>query len=234
MELEGEISITTNHCISKQVWVWSALSRQHVQESGGGINRTPAQWAKHDWDLFLTDSCKLHCCFEQPVLIGVHFFWILHFLLYLNGEHGPGPDTDRHVGDTRWFSDCLKVSQSTEPCSCTTAAHLLAAVNKPPVSDQATSVSFSANFGPVDCLSTRLFLDGPKIAEEFEVLNPISHISVSMCNHGTFVVTPCKLRIRAQSMLHQWDWCQHRFLGIKERNRASVLMVSKLWVARLL
>ncbi|KAF3836953.1 hypothetical protein F7725_004417 [Dissostichus mawsoni] len=25
------------------------------------------------------------------------------------------------------------------------------------------------NFGPVDCLSTRLFLDGPKIAEEFEV-----------------------------------------------------------------
>lgn len=27
-----------------------------------------------------------------------------------------------------------------------------------------------ATFGPVDCLSTRLFLDGPKIAEEFEVL----------------------------------------------------------------
>ncbi|KAF3697656.1 Pyruvate carboxylase, mitochondrial [Channa argus] len=28
---------------------------------------------------------------------------------------------------------------------------------------------FTSNFGPVDCLSTRLFLDGPKIAEEFEV-----------------------------------------------------------------
>ncbi|XP_033465025.1 pyruvate carboxylase, mitochondrial [Epinephelus lanceolatus] len=28
---------------------------------------------------------------------------------------------------------------------------------------------FTANFGPVDCLNTRLFLDGPKIAEEFEV-----------------------------------------------------------------
>nr|XP_010786909.1 PREDICTED: uncharacterized protein LOC104960527 [Notothenia coriiceps] len=28
---------------------------------------------------------------------------------------------------------------------------------------------FTANFGPVDCLSTRLFLDGPKIAEEFEI-----------------------------------------------------------------
>ncbi|XP_028973400.2 pyruvate carboxylase, mitochondrial [Esox lucius] len=28
---------------------------------------------------------------------------------------------------------------------------------------------FTKNFGPVDCLSTRLFLDGPKIAEEFEV-----------------------------------------------------------------
>uniref|UniRef100_A0A3B5BF81 Pyruvate carboxylase n=1 Tax=Stegastes partitus TaxID=144197 RepID=A0A3B5BF81_9TELE len=27
---------------------------------------------------------------------------------------------------------------------------------------------FTSNFGPVDCLSTRLFLDGPKIAEEFE------------------------------------------------------------------
>uniref|UniRef100_A0AAY4A8D3 Pyruvate carboxylase n=1 Tax=Denticeps clupeoides TaxID=299321 RepID=A0AAY4A8D3_9TELE len=28
---------------------------------------------------------------------------------------------------------------------------------------------FSNKFGPVDCLNTRLFLDGPKIAEEFEV-----------------------------------------------------------------
>ncbi|KAJ8008496.1 hypothetical protein DPEC_G00105480 [Dallia pectoralis] len=28
---------------------------------------------------------------------------------------------------------------------------------------------FSKNFGPVECLSTRLFLEGPKIAEEFEV-----------------------------------------------------------------
>ncbi|XP_058271109.1 pyruvate carboxylase a isoform X1 [Hemibagrus wyckioides] len=28
---------------------------------------------------------------------------------------------------------------------------------------------FTTNFGPVDCLNTRLFLDGPKIAEEFEV-----------------------------------------------------------------
>lgn len=28
---------------------------------------------------------------------------------------------------------------------------------------------FNSQFGPVDCLSTRLFLEGPKIAEEFEV-----------------------------------------------------------------
>ncbi|KAJ8338055.1 hypothetical protein SKAU_G00370210 [Synaphobranchus kaupii] len=28
---------------------------------------------------------------------------------------------------------------------------------------------FDSNFGPVECLNTRLFLDGPKIAEEFEV-----------------------------------------------------------------
>uniref|UniRef100_A0A9J8D2A7 Pyruvate carboxylase n=1 Tax=Cyprinus carpio carpio TaxID=630221 RepID=A0A9J8D2A7_CYPCA len=28
---------------------------------------------------------------------------------------------------------------------------------------------FTSNFGPVDCLNTRLFLDGPKIAEEFQV-----------------------------------------------------------------
>ncbi|XP_076851936.1 pyruvate carboxylase, mitochondrial-like [Brachyhypopomus gauderio] len=28
---------------------------------------------------------------------------------------------------------------------------------------------FTANFGPVHCLNTRLFLEGPKIAEEFEV-----------------------------------------------------------------
>lgn len=29
---------------------------------------------------------------------------------------------------------------------------------------------FTTTFGPVDSLNTRLFLDGPKIAEEFEVL----------------------------------------------------------------
>lgn len=29
---------------------------------------------------------------------------------------------------------------------------------------------FTSNFGPVDCLSTRLFLEGPKIAEEFQVI----------------------------------------------------------------
>lgn len=28
---------------------------------------------------------------------------------------------------------------------------------------------FTSKFGPVDCLNTRLFLDGPKIAEEFQV-----------------------------------------------------------------
>lgn len=28
---------------------------------------------------------------------------------------------------------------------------------------------FTKAFGPVDCLDTRIFLDGPKIAEEFEV-----------------------------------------------------------------
>lgn len=28
---------------------------------------------------------------------------------------------------------------------------------------------FTSNFGPVDCLNTRLFLEGPKIAEEFQV-----------------------------------------------------------------
>ncbi|KAJ8281620.1 hypothetical protein COCON_G00041390 [Conger conger] len=28
---------------------------------------------------------------------------------------------------------------------------------------------FSSGFGPVECLNTRLFLDGPKIAEEFQV-----------------------------------------------------------------
>ncbi|GAA6104611.1 pyruvate carboxylase, mitochondrial [Tachysurus ichikawai] len=28
---------------------------------------------------------------------------------------------------------------------------------------------FRSNFGPVECLNTRLFLDGPKIAEEFQV-----------------------------------------------------------------
>lgn len=30
---------------------------------------------------------------------------------------------------------------------------------------------FTSNFGPVDCLNTRLFLDGPKIAEEFQVMS---------------------------------------------------------------
>ena len=50
---------------------------------------------------------------------------------------------------------------------------------------------FTSTFGPVDCLNTRLFLDGPKIAEEFEVrprgfLLAITHIyehlHAIMCN----------------------------------------------------
>lgn len=36
---------------------------------------------------------------------------------------------------------------------------------------------FTHQFGPVDCLNTRLFLDGPKIAEEFEV-------SLTICFHS--------------------------------------------------
>lgn len=44
----------------------------------------------------------------------------------------------------------------------------------------------AANFGPVDCLNTRLFLDGPKIAEEFEVNDflPQSVCTVVMLNMG--------------------------------------------------
>lgn len=44
----------------------------------------------------------------------------------------------------------------------------------------------AANFGPVDCLSTRLFLDGPKIAEEFEVNDflPQSVCTVVSLNMG--------------------------------------------------
>lgn len=38
---------------------------------------------------------------------------------------------------------------------------------------------FTTNFGPVDCLNTRLFLDGPKIAEEFEVLFCLSKLQTS-------------------------------------------------------
>lgn len=33
---------------------------------------------------------------------------------------------------------------------------------------------FCTQFGPVDCLNTRLFLDGPKIAEEFEVCGSVN------------------------------------------------------------
>lgn len=44
-----------------------------------------------------------------------------------------------------------------------------------------------ANFGPVDCLSTRLFLDGPKIAEEFEVRKFTEHNS--FIAQATFTTT---------------------------------------------
>nr|XP_056708445.1 pyruvate carboxylase, mitochondrial [Euleptes europaea] len=48
-----------------------------------------------------------------------------------------------------------------------TPEDILSAAMYPKVFDEFKE--FSANFGPVECLNTRLFLEGPKIAEEFEV-----------------------------------------------------------------
>lgn len=48
-----------------------------------------------------------------------------------------------------------------------TTEDVLSAAMYPKVFDEFKE--FMANFGPVECLNTRLFLEGPKIAEEFEV-----------------------------------------------------------------
>ncbi|XP_066466329.1 pyruvate carboxylase, mitochondrial isoform X2 [Tiliqua scincoides] len=48
-----------------------------------------------------------------------------------------------------------------------TTEDVLSAAMYPKVFDEFKD--FTANFGPVECLNTRLFLEGPKIAEEFEV-----------------------------------------------------------------
>uniref|UniRef100_A0ACB8G8I9 Uncharacterized protein n=1 Tax=Sphaerodactylus townsendi TaxID=933632 RepID=A0ACB8G8I9_9SAUR len=48
-----------------------------------------------------------------------------------------------------------------------TTEDILSAAMYPKVFDEFQE--FAANFGPVECLNTRLFLEGPKIAEEFEV-----------------------------------------------------------------
>uniref|UniRef100_A0A8C8VEV0 Pyruvate carboxylase n=1 Tax=Pelusios castaneus TaxID=367368 RepID=A0A8C8VEV0_9SAUR len=48
-----------------------------------------------------------------------------------------------------------------------TPEDVLSAAMYPKVFDEFKE--FTANFGPVECLNTRLFLEGPKIAEEFEV-----------------------------------------------------------------
>uniref|UniRef100_A0A8D0GI10 Pyruvate carboxylase, mitochondrial n=1 Tax=Sphenodon punctatus TaxID=8508 RepID=A0A8D0GI10_SPHPU len=48
-----------------------------------------------------------------------------------------------------------------------TPEDVISAAMYPKVFDEFTE--FTANFGPVECLNTRLFLEGPKIAEEFEV-----------------------------------------------------------------
>ncbi|XP_074861052.1 pyruvate carboxylase, mitochondrial [Carettochelys insculpta] len=48
-----------------------------------------------------------------------------------------------------------------------TPEDVLSAAMYPKVFDEFKE--FTATFGPVECLSTRLFLEGPKIAEEFEV-----------------------------------------------------------------
>lgn len=48
-----------------------------------------------------------------------------------------------------------------------TTEDVLSAAMYPKVFDEFKE--FTANFGPVECLNTRLFLEGPKIAEEFEV-----------------------------------------------------------------
>lgn len=48
-----------------------------------------------------------------------------------------------------------------------TPEDVLSAAMYPKVFDEFKE--FTATFGPVECLNTRLFLEGPKIAEEFEV-----------------------------------------------------------------
>ena len=46
---------------------------------------------------------------------------------------------------------------------------------------------FTATFGPLDSLNTRLFLQGPKIAEEFEVSGPCVclHSAKAYSSHAT-------------------------------------------------
>lgn len=58
----------------------------------------------------------------------------------------------------------------------------------------------AATFGPVDCLSTRLFLDGPKIAEEFEVNGRLARNS---CAVGAKPGEKAELDQRTALMLQQ-------------------------------
>jgi pyruvate carboxylase len=41
---------------------------------------------------------------------------------------------------------------------------------------------FTATFGPLDSLNTRLFLQGPKIAEEFEVSGSAAYPHLSLAS----------------------------------------------------
>lgn len=48
-------------------------------------------------------------------------------------------------------------------------------------------LTFRNTYGPVDCLNTRIFLVGPKVAEEFEVCNICILPVLSL-----LVIKPCK------------------------------------------
>ncbi|KAJ6652168.1 hypothetical protein lerEdw1_013129, partial [Lerista edwardsae] len=68
-----------------------------------------------------------------------------------------------------------------------TPEDVLSAAMYPKVFDEFKE--FTANFGPVECLNTRLFLEGPKIAEEFEV-----------CAHGVELERGKTLHIKALAL----------------------------------
>lgn len=117
----------------------------------------------------LTSSLKIQrgnlclLCVQAPALFsGTHHLFVAQVLKSLPRVEGR-PGASLPPMDFQALEKQLRDAHGDE----ITPEDVMSAAMYPKVFQEFKE--FTRTFGPVDCLDTRLFLDGPKIAEEFEV-----------------------------------------------------------------